>query len=214
MALTAATIVTDGCVTLLDPSYTAWPLAERIGYLNEAIRATILVKPDVYPVRGAVTPAAGLVQTLPDGGVALIDILYNTTGAKRAVTVCGLEMLQEANRYWPAATQQAEVENYAHDPRDPRRYLVFPPNDGTGSVYMVYGGTPAALTAASDTLPLADIYQPALLAYVISRCYAKSSLRQDLSKAGAYRAEWGQFLGMKAQTQITVAPKVSAQPGT
>ena len=65
MALTAATIVTDGCVTLLDPSCAAWPLAERLGYLNEAIRATILVKPDVYPVRGAVTPAAGLVQTLP-----------------------------------------------------------------------------------------------------------------------------------------------------
>lgn len=214
MALTAATIVTDGCVTLLDSAYTAWPLAERIGYLNEAIRATILVKPDAYPVRGAVTPAAGTVQTLPDGGVALIDILHNTTGRKRAVTVCGLEMLQEANRFWPAATQQAEVENYAYDPRDPRRYMVFPPNNGAGSIYMVYGGTPAALTAAGDTLPLPDAYQPALLAYVLSRCYAKNSQRQDLAKAQAYRAEWGQFLGMKSQAQVIVAPKTSAQPGT
>jgi hypothetical protein len=214
MALTAASIVTDGCATLLDVNLVAWSMAERLVYLNEAIRATILVKPDAYPVRGAVTPAAGLVQTLPDGGVALIDILYNTTGRKRAVTVCGIEMLQEANRFWPAATQQAEAENYAYDPRDPRRYLLFPPNDGTGSVYMIYGGTPAALTASSDTLPLTDVYQPALLAYVLSRCYAKNSQRQDLVKANAYRAEWGQFLGMKSQAQIVVAPKVSAQPGT
>ena len=214
MALTAATILVDGCATLLDVAYVAWPLAERINYLNEAIRATILVKPDAYPVRGAVTPAAGLVQTLPADGVALIDILYNTTGAKRAITVCGIEMLQEANRFWPAATQQAEAENYAYDPRDPRRYLLFPPNNGAGSIYMIYGGTPAALTSDSDALPLTDVYQPALLAYVLSRCYAKNSQRQDLTKASAYRAEWGQFLGMKSQAQITVAPKVSAQPGT
>jgi hypothetical protein len=214
MALTAASIVIDGCATLLDTGLVAWPLAERLTYLNEGIRATIMVKPDAYPVRGAVTPAAGLVQTLPDGGVALIDILYNTTGAKRAITLCGIEMLQEANRFWPAATQQAEVENYAYDPRDPRRYMVFPPNNGAGSVYMVYGGTPAALTASSDTLPLPDIYEPALLAYVLSRCYAKNSQRQDLSKAQTYRGEWAQFLGMKAQAQVNVAPKTSAQPGT
>ena len=123
-------------------------------------------------------------------------------------------MLQEANRFWPAATQQAEAENYAYDPRDPRRYMVFPPNNGAGSIYMVYGGTPAALTASTDTLPLPDIYEPALLAYVLSRCYAKNSQRQDLSKAQTYRGEWAQFLGMRSQAQINAAPKTSAQPGT
>lgn len=214
MALTAADIVVSGCATLLDTGLTAWPLAERIGYLNEAIRATILVKPDAYPVRGAVTPAAGIVQTLPDGGVALIDILYNTTGNKRAITRTGLEMLQEASRFWPAATQQAEVENYAVDSRDPRRYIVYPPNDGSGSIYMVYGGTPAALTASGDAFPLTDIYQPPCIAYVLSRCYAKNSQRQDVGKAQAYRAEWAQMLGLKSQAQAAVVPRTSTQEGT
>lgn len=214
MALTAADVVVSGCATLLDAAYTAWPLAERIGYLNEAIRATILVKPDAYPVRGAVTLAAGLVQTLPADGVGLLDILYNVGGAQRAVTRTGLEILQEANRFWPAATQQAEVENYAVDSRDARRYVVFPPNDGTGEVYMIYGGTPAALTAQTDAFPLPDIYQPPCIAYVLSRCYAKNSQRQDAGKAQAYRAEWAQMLGMRTQAQVAVVPRTSTQEGT
>lgn len=212
MALTAAAIVVDGCATLLDTALVAWPLAERIEYLNEAIRATVFVKPDAYPVRGAVTPVAGTVQTLPSDGVALIDIPHNS-GTGRVVTQVDLGLLQEADRYWPRGTQQAEVEHYAVDPRDARRYMVFPPNDGSGSLYLVYGAVPGALTSSSNLLPLPDSYQAALLAYVLSRCYAKNSKRQDLVKAQAYRAEWGQLLGLKSQAQIAVSPHVASSPG-
>ncbi len=213
MTVTAGDIVVTGCATLLDASARAWPLAERIGYLNEAIRATVFVKPDAYPVRGVIPLVAGIVQVLPADGVGVIDITHNTTGRKRAVTVVDLAMLQEANRFWPAATQQAEVEHFAVDPRDPRRFNCFPPNDGTGSIFGIYGGTPAALTATTDALPLPDSYQAPLTAYVLSRCYEKNSKRQDLAKSSMYRQQWGQALGLKSQGQIATVPHVASSPG-
>ncbi len=213
MAVTVADIVVTGCATLLDASARAWPVAERIGYLNEALRTTIFVKPDAYPVRGAIPMVAGIVQVLPADGVGTIDITHNLTGRKRAITVVDLALLQESNRFWPAATQQAEVEHFAVDPRDPRRFMCFPPNDGTGSVYGVYGGTPAALTATTDALPVPDSYQAPLTAYVLSRCYEKNSKRQDLTKSSMYRQQWGQALGLKSQAQIAVAPHVASSPG-
>ena len=212
MSLTAAAIVVDGCSTLLDTSLVAWPLAERIGYLNEAIRATVFVKPDAYPVRGVVTPVAGTVQTIPADGVALIDITHNS-GTGRVITQVDADLLKEADRFWPRGTQQDEAEHFAVDVRDARRYMLFPPNDGSGSLYMVYGAVPAPLTTSTDALPLPDSYQPALLAYVLSRAYAKNSKRQDLVKAQAYRSEWGALLGLKSQAQVAVAPHVAASTG-
>ena len=148
MAVSVDTILDSVSVTLLDTARRTWSRAELLGYLNEALRATAFVKPDMYPVRDFVTLAAGIAQELPADGVALIDATDNeATG--RTVTQTDLALLQEENRFWPAATQQAEVENYAADPRTPRRYYVFPPNDGTGSVRVTYGAVPAALTGSS-----------------------------------------------------------------
>ena len=208
----ASDILTPARGTLLDASAVAWSDAELLGYLNEGIRETVLVKPDVYPVRGALALAAGIVQVLPADGVVLIDITHNVASG-RVVTVTDLALLQEANRFYPAATQQAEVENFATDPRDPRRYIVFPPNNAAGSVYAVYGGTPAGLATTGDTFPLTDVYQPPLISYVLSRAYAKNSKRQDLTKAAAYRQQWAQGLGMKSAATVAAVPHVSQSPG-
>lgn len=207
----ASDILTPARHTLLDASGVAWTDAELIAYLNEAIRDSVAAKPDIYPVSGEIRLVAGIVQSLPTGGVLLIDITHNTdTG--RTVSVVDLPLLQEANRFWPAATQQAEVENFAVDPRTPRKFLVSPPNNGAGQVYGTYGGAPATLTALGDTFPLLDIYQPAITAYVIGRAYAKNSKRQDLAKAAAYRQQWAQALGAKSVATTTTVPRVSQSP--
>lgn len=208
MALTAGDITSNARTTLLDAAAVYWTDAELRRYLDEAIRATVAVKPDAYPVRGYQPLVAGTVQTIPADGVALTDITHNEVGG-RVVTIVDLAMLQEANRFWPAATQQAQVEHFAIDARDPRRFMCFPPNDGAGSVFMIYGGTPAALTSAGATLPLLDIYDKALTAGVLARAYAKNSKRQDLSKATLYEQQWAQLVGARTQAQIAITPRVA-----
>lgn len=208
----ASDLLTPARHTLLDASGVAWTDAELLVYLNEAIRESVAVKPDIYPVNGEIPLVAGIVQSLPTGGVLLIDITHNT-GTGRTVSVVDLALLQEANRFWPAATQQAEVENFAVDPRTPRKFLVSPPNNGLGKVFGTYGGTPEALTAVGDTFPLLDVYQPAMTAYVIGRAYAKNSKRQDLAKAATYRQQWAQLLGAKSVAAAATVPHVSQSPG-
>ena len=213
MAVSVDTILDSVSVTLLDTARRTWSRPELLGYLNEALRATAFVKPDMYSVRDFVTLVAGIAQDLPADGVALLDATDNeATG--RTVTQTDLALLQEENRFWPAATQQAEVENYAADPRTPRRYYVFPPNDGTGSLRVTYGAVPAALTGSSgEDIPVPDSYQNALTNFVLAKAYAKNSKKQDLTKTSAYTNEWRLALGLKSQAQVAVAPKVAQSPG-
>lgn len=213
MPITVETLLSGVSATLLDVARRTWDYPELVGYLNEALRATSFVKPDMYTVQDFVTLAAGIAQSLPAGGVALIDISDNEVSG-RAITQTDLGLLQEENRFWPAATQEVDAENYAADPRTPRRFYIFPPNDGTGSVRVTYGAVPDALTGSSgEEIPVPDSYQHALTDFVLSKAYQKNSKRQDLAKAANYMNEWRLALGLKSQAQTAVAPKVAVSPG-
>lgn len=213
MPITVETLLSGVSETLLDTARRTWDYPELVGYLNEALRATSFVKPDMYTVQDFVTLAAGIAQNLPEGGVALIDISDNEVSG-RAITQTDLGLLQEENRFWPAATQEVDAENYAADPRTPRRFYIFPPNDGTGSVRITYGAVPDALTGSSgEEIPVPSSYQTALTNFVLAKAYAKNSRKQDLTKSSAYMQQWGALLGLKSQAQVAVAPKVAVSPG-
>src|SRR5690606_35077193 len=116
--------------------------------------------------------------------------------------------------FWPAATQQTEVENYAADPRTPRKFYVFPPNDGTGSVRVTYGAIPAELTGSSgENIALSDAYQYPIERIMLSMAFAKHSVRQAVSEAAPFINEARLALGLKSQGQVAVAPKTSQSPG-
>jgi len=207
------TILDSASGTLLDRARRTWSRSDLLGWLNEALTATVFLKPDAYPIQGFVTLQPGIAQTLPEGGVALFDISDNLVSG-RSVTQTDLALLQEENRFWPAATREVDIENYAADPRTPRLFYVFPPNDGTGSVRATYGAVPPVLTGSSgEVLPFPDSYQNALKNFVLAEAYAKNSKKQDLAKSAAYRNDWRTSLGLKAQAQVAVAPKVSQSPG-
>jgi hypothetical protein len=213
MTILAATITDEAAALLLDTAHRTWPAADLLGYLNEALRATAFVKPDMYTVQTNFTPVAGVIQSLPSDGVALIDITRNLTGRNRVVTQVDEGLLEEANRFWPAATPQAEVEHFTADPRNPRRFRVFPPANGIGSIEIVYGAVPPELTDASQPIAVPDSYQTILLDFVLARAYSKNSKKQDLAKASYYRQNWAAALGLKSQAQIAIAPHVAQSPG-
>lgn len=215
MAVAVDDILDDVSRTLLDTARRSWPLTALVDYMNEAIRASSSVKPDIYTVRANTPLEEGTLQEIPAGGIALIDIPRNSLqsgGEGRVVTQVDAELLAEANRFWPRATTQSQVEHYTADPRDPRRFQVFPPNDGNGMVEMLYAAVPSAV-ASGETFPLADIYQPAITAYMEAKAYAKNSRRQDLTKAGAALQRWGTLMGLNAKALAAIAPKVLVSEG-
>lgn len=184
MAIAASVILDRAATTLLDSSHVAWAAAELLDYLNAAQRVVVQVKADAYPKLASRALVAGVDQTLPADGLSVINVLRNTV-SKRACKQTGLEALNSWYPDWAAETPRTDVREWVSDQRSPQRFMVYPPNDGTGSVEVLYGATPAVLAAASDNISLADSYEPALYQGVLHFAYAKNSRRQDLAKSAA-----------------------------
>lgn len=212
MAFTVGDVVSSARHTLLDALGTAWTDSELIEYVNEALEATSAVKPDMHVVRGNIEMVEGALQQLPEGGVSLIDVFENAYSGG-LVTLVDKSLLEECNRFLTPADRDREVEHFTADPRDPTRFAVTPPNDGTGEVRAVYGAVHPAVTDLVDALDANNVYKPALIDYVLHRAYAKNSKRQDLTKSDYHKKQWGQALGLKSQSQAAIAPKVSVSEG-
>jgi len=213
MTVSVDTLLDSVSSTLLDVARRTWGRNLLLGYLNEGLRATVFLKPDAYPVQTFIPLVSGIAQSLPSDGVAVINATDNEVSG-RGISQTDLALLQEENRFWPAATREVDVENYAADPRTPRLFYVFPPNDGTGSIRMTYGAVPPALTGSSgEVLPMPDSYQNAMINFTLAKAYGMNSKKQDLAKSAAYLNDWRASLGLKAQAQVAVAPKVAESPG-
>lgn len=213
MSVLVTTIIERVAKTLIDDSMVGWTEAELYDYFNAGQSAVVNAKPDAYTKQELVALAAGVVQQTPADCVSLFAIYYNSNGA--TVNQVGLDLLNQANRLWPARTPDAIVDEYIIDQRNPLRYLVNPPNDGTGEVMMLYGADPPAAAAGSPSTAMAlpDIYQNALWAFTLSLAYAKNTKRQDLAKATSYMQLFNQFVGIRATAQVVQAPKLdNAEP--
>ena len=212
MTVNVGDLLDSVSTTLLDQARRTWEQAELVSYLKEALAATANVKPDMYTRQEFMTPVTGISQVIPEDGVALLDVIQNSTG--QVVTQVDAGLLDEANRFWPAATRETRVQHYSADPRDPRRFNVTPPADGQGSIQILYGAVPAAVTGSSgEDILISPSFGPILSYYVLGKAYAKNSKKQDLTKTSAYMNEWRLALGLKSQAQVAVAPKVAQSPG-
>jgi hypothetical protein len=197
---------------LVDEDAVTWTDDDLVEYYNEAVRTIVGAKPDSNVVEGDIDLVAGTHQQLPEGGTAIFDITENVTGARRVTLVDG-ELLDETSRFWPAGAQSADAIHWTADPRDKTRFRVYPPNDGTGAVVGSYAAVPAEVHLY-DSNPLADIYEPAIFMLVLSGAYRRNTLRQDLGKSEGYRRQAYNMLGLSAQSQLAVAPRVSESQGS
>lgn len=212
MTITASTVLDRVSGALLDTAQRTWSQAEKVGYLNEALAATAAAHNDFYTVTTPFTVAPGEEQALPVDGVGLIDIPRNTGG--RVVTQVDKSLLAESSRFWPATTRVRGVEHFTFDPRTPRRFVIFPPNNGAGIVDLIYAAVPPTIDDPTDVIPVNASYEPALVQYVLACCWSKNSKRQDLTKTNAAMSTWGSLLGLDTKTITMMTPKVAAQPGT
>lgn len=206
--LLASVIVDRARTSLIDPRAAHWTDAELYDYLSAAQRAVCQLKPSAYTVTGEISLVAGVVQELDrDVGLQIFDVLYNVGG--RACTQTGRELLTEMNPQWTMATPDAEVENWMSDARDPRRFLVFPPNDGTGRVMAMYGAYPPAVDASTGSvLVIPETYDMALWASVMGQALAKNSRRQDLGKSQAFFSIFTGLVTGRMQAKEVNAPRL------
>jgi hypothetical protein len=201
MPINAGAVMSRARTILQDGGAVRWPLAELANWLSDGMREIVNRKPSEGAQSVVLTMAQGTKQTLPDTYLSLIRAVRNVTGVTPnfigglAVTPIVREILDTQSPNWhdPAlVVQRLQVRHIIADPLDQRTFYVYPGNLGTGKLECIVSviPLPVTITGGDDpediasynslTLAMNQIYQTALLDFVLYRAFSK-----DMQFAGA-----------------------------
>ena len=213
---TAGDILTRARRTLSDPDAVTWSDEDLWDGLTMALSSLCAVKNDAYRVVRDIPLVAGYVQSLPaapltgdvPAGLAVFEVFANTNG--EAVNQVGRELLNAANPDWVRNTPQTSVTEWMADVRNRSMFLVNPPNDGTGSVKVLYGAIPPEITGNDDVIPVSDTYEVALWSFVVSYAYGMNTKRRDPTKEAFYMQQFERQIGLRTASQVQTAPQLAS----
>lgn len=207
----ASEILTLVSFELNDPSPgVRWPQATTLlSYLNDAQRAVALARPDASANTSSALLVAGTLQTLPAGGLRLLDVTRNmgangtTSGA--AVRLVDRKAFDLYNSNWPAgSTGTAVVAAFYDHKRNPLSYYVTPPVPASPAVYLevCVSKSPTNLTAVSDAISVSDVYAPALIAWILYRAYSVNTQSQaSFQRARSNFEAFAALMGIKTNAE-------------
>lgn len=176
---------------LIDPSGDTWSREALRGYLTDAQRALVRLRPEAYTVSETVQLSPGVRQALPDGGTWIVDVVRNlgSDGAtpRRMIREVARAELDASSPRWPEARPQLEVINWTRDKRDPKRYFVYPPQpDPAGHVELVYTPAPPVVGTDEGEIAFDEVYAPALVDYVLSWALTMETDAAQVEKARSH----------------------------
>ena len=210
--VTAQNIISKVRIILQDPDAVRWDNDELLGWLNDAQREIVLLKPDANS-KAQDLPLSVSGETrfsIADEGISLIDIVRNKTGNKRAIRQINREVLDAQKQEWHNDSPSGEIKYFIFDDRNPRSFLVFPPSNGAAVVETVISKSPSAI-GLTDVIELDDIYANVIADYVLYRAYSKDAeYAANGQRAMAAYASFAQSLGLKAQAETLAEPRNAA----
>ena len=212
---TALEVMERASRQLQDAEFVRWTKEEMLDWLSEA-QIAIARTPGAYPITRVVQLQHGTRQFLPSDGWHLITITRNFDGNKprEPVRLVTRHLLDACVPNWHMLPEFPLVENYTYDDRTPKEFYVFPPNDGYGSVEIVYSGIPNEITSEDDELVLDDTYIPAIVSYVIYRANCKESdYSAGIQSAVAYFQSYNAELAGSVQARGVLTPNSALQGG-
>lgn len=181
MATPASEIIARAREDLNDADGVRWPGLTMLKHLNEAQALIVILKPSANAVTALAPLAAGTRQALPAGAVVMVRPTRNVKADgtfERVPRLVTPEVLDGLLPGWHAATPAKTVRYVAYDPAaDPKQFWVYPPQpaDTDQKLEMIHSALPEAIPNVNANVSLADEYVPALVDYLVHRCFAKDS---------------------------------------
>lgn len=210
--ITAESIINKVHDVLQDAEGIQWTDQELLGWLNDGQRDIVVLKPNAYVKNDKLKLSEGSKQTIPADGIQLIEIVRNlgTNGLTpgRVITIIDRRMLDSINPDWHTTTSSATVDHFMFTPLDPKRFYVYPPQPSAnqGYVEIVYGAYPVDATL-NGVISIDDIYQNALIDYILYRAFSKDSeFAADANRANAHQAAYFASITGKSQAESTASP--------
>jgi hypothetical protein len=215
--VTAKTIIDKATIQLIDLTNIRWTRAELLSWLNDGIRQIVTIQPSASSTTVSKQLVAGTRQTLPADGWLLLAVYRNmgTNGTTpgRAVRLISREIIDGFNPNWHTDKPAAEVRNYIYSNQDQLAFYVYPPNTGTQYIEINYSAQPADLTAETQDIPIFDVFQPALVDYILYRaCSKDAEYAPGVQLAQGYMATFVAAVQGKTASEITNDPTQSLGP--
>lgn len=202
MALTAQDILSRAAIIVQDMTSVRWPESEMLGWLNDSRRELAVLRPDIYSKSDTKSLDVGAKQTLPPGGLRLMDVPRNTNGP--AITVTHRGFLDQQNPTWNSGSNSSvTIKHFMVDERDPKTFWVYPPAASGASVEVIYQATPADYTASSTLSAYEELYGGAFVDYVCYRAFSKDSeYAGNAQRAMAHYTQYTNALGLGRQSDF------------
>lgn len=211
MAFTGQNVI-DAAHAILADINTYWQDTYLLGWLNSGLKEIVLLKPNALIITAPVKCVEGTKQTLPTGGLMLVDVSRNMgpsgTTPGRVVTPLSRQSLDSSNPDWHTTAPAVSTKHFVYDVRYPKIFYVYPPQpvSGQGYLELTYGAAPVSLTAVTDTIELDAVYENVLVDYVAYRAFGRDSTDAESTKASqAHYAAFVAALGAKAQSEIAIS---------
>ena len=215
--VTAKAILDKATIQLTDIANIRWTRSELLSWLNDGMRQIVVIQPSASSTTSVIKLDAGTRQTIPDDGWLLLAIYRNmgTTGTTpgRAIRIISREIIDGFNPDWHSDTAKAEVRNYIYTNQDQLAFYVYPPNTGTQYVELNYSAQPADLTGETQVIPIFDIFQSALVDYILYRaCSKDAQYAPGLALAQQYSTSFVAAIQGKTQSEVTNDPSTALGP--
>lgn len=203
-------VINKALIVLQDTGKTRWSDADLLGWLNSAALEIVSLKPNSNVQNASIALVAGVKQTI--SGISLIRVTRNmgANGAApgQAIDFISLETLNSVIPDWPLHAANGTVKFYAVDPRDREVFYVYPPQaaNTTQQVEAMQSVLPTTLLIAdieTDTLPLNDEYETALLHGTLKWAFAEDTDVGDSAKSEMYEKKMFAAIGYKSAAEQT-----------
>lgn len=184
---------------------------DRVGlldFLNSAVRAIVLQRPDIMSVTEVFRLEPGMRQALPckkrhgckHDATILIELIRNM-GADGCPGRAILPVDNDILMAWACSmTESPVVENYAYDRMtNAKYYMVYPAVPVCGDVFVegTFGIEPCEITGPEQEICLPDSYEQAIVHHALADIFAGDSETSNIQKASWHMQMYASVMGIK-----------------
>lgn len=206
-------ILTLAAQQLQDTTGQKWDISVLVPYINLFLLEVMNLKPEAYATTQNITLIAGPIQSLPAGAINLIDVVCNmgVSGTVRGLEIQDIlkDSMDDLVPGWMSYTASDVVQFVVIDPRNPKKFGVFPPQPATpAKIEAVLTIAPTPITSQDGTFPFDDGYIPPAIDYVIFRALAEETSQPNaMAKSTLFFNSFLQKLGLRTNQEKQDAEK-------
>lgn len=209
MPIPVADIIRSASTILNDEDHVRWTIPELLDWINQAAGEIVVRRPQAGERTDTLTLVDGPAQSLPAGGIQLLDVVRNIPG--RSISRTSRRLLDDQVPDWYDAKPSTTIKHFTMEIETPKSFYVYPPAKAGVKVEVRFSAEPALLTEDSDTLDMDRIYIGPIVSYALYRALAKDSEYANGAVAAAHFQAFSEAIGTNNQMSQDINANAGSQ---